>query len=218
MRISASVDDREPAAVVRAVREHSDVGDVDVVRLAAADVVVGTVGFERKTLRDYVNGVASRSGPNLERQVEKMREAYEHAYVLLEGDLRDVDALPTGVSPAAIRGSMASITARRDTPVIPCSDLELLVDVAVRIGRKHTEDPSRRPLSPGSVTRRGEPTAMRMYGCIDGIGPALAEALYEAYPSVEALLSADPDELARIDGIGERRARKIHAALRAGED
>jgi len=217
MTVSVHVDDREPSTVVEAVRTHPDVSDVDVRRLAAADVVVGSVGIERKTLRDYVNGVAARSGPDVERQVEAMGEAFDHAYLLLEGDLVDVDALPTGVSPAAIRGSMASITARRGVPVIPCSTLPILVDVAVRLGRKHTEAPSRRPVSPGAVTSRSEPTAKRMYACIEGIGPALATALYDAYPSVEALLAADPDELARIDGIGEQRARRVYRALRQVE-
>jgi len=217
MGVTVHVDDREPATVADAVRAHSDVSDVDVRRLSAADVVVGPVGVERKTLRDYVNGVTARSGPDVERQVEAMSEAFDHAYLLLEGDLADVDALPTGVSPEAIRGSMASITARRGVPVIPCSNLSLLVDVAVRLGRKHTEDPSRRPISPGAVTSRSEPTAKRMFACIEGIGPALATELYEAYPSVEALLAAAPEELARIEGIGDRRARRIHDALREFE-
>lgn len=215
MTVTVRIDDREPSALIEAVRRHPDVDVAAVDRLPAADLVIGAVGIERKTLRDYVNGVMSRSGPDLEDQVAKMRDAYEHAYVLLEGDLREIDELRTGVSPAAIRGSMASITARRDVPVIPCSDRELLVDVAVRLGRKHDEPASTRPIPAGSITGRNEPTAKRMYGCIDGIGPTLAETLYEAYPSVEALLDADPTELARIDGIGEKRARAIHAALRA---
>jgi ERCC4-type nuclease len=212
---SVLVDDREPAAVLDAVRQHPN---VDVDRLAAADIGVGAVGVERKTLRDYVNGVAARSGPMLEAQVEKMCGAYNHAYVLLEGDLRDVETVPTGVSPAAIRGSMSSITAPRDVPVIPCSDLELLVDTAVRLGRKHTEHPSRRPMSPRAVTNRSEPTTKRINGCIEGIRPALTASLYERYPSVEALLAADTDELLAVDGIGEKRARAIQATLGAEEN
>ena len=217
MRVSVVVDDREPTSLIDAVRDHPDVREAEVVRLPAGDVVVGDVGIERKTLRDYVNSVMGRSGPDLREQVRRMKERYAHAYVLLEGDLADIEGLRTGVSPAAIRGSIASITARHGVPVIPCSDLDRLVDVAIRLGRKHDEPPSSRRLSPGAVTARREPTTKRMYGCIDGIGPELAATLYEAYPTVEALLDASVKELTTIEGIGETRARAIHDAFRSPE-
>jgi ERCC4-type nuclease len=108
---------------------------------------------------------------------------------------------------------MASVTARYGTPVIPCSDRRRLVDFAIRLGRKHVEEPSRRPLPMGSVPSRSEPTAKRMYGCIEGIGPELADALYEAYPTVAELVAADREALTAVEGIGEMRARRILAAL-----
>lgn len=217
MRVAATVDDREPAGLVDAVRDHPDVSEVVVERLPAGDVAVDSVGVERKTLRDYVDGVAGRSGPDVYDQVERMNEFYDHSYVLLEWELADVDSLRTAVSPAAIRGSIASITARHGTPVVPCTDRRRLVDLAVRLGRKHVEDPSVRRLPNGSVPSRREPTTKRMYGCVPGIGPQLAAALYEAYPTVEELLEASVEELTLIEGIGETRARAIRAALRDPE-
>lgn len=214
MQVHVNVDDREPASLVRAVREHPDVASVEVIRLSAGDLAIDGVGFERKTLRDYVGSAMGRSGPDLDDQVRRLVERYDHAYVLLEGNLDDVEGLRTGVPASAIRGSIASITARHGVPVLPCSDRERLVDMATRIGRKHVEEPSTRRLPTGAITARNEPTAKRMYACIDGIGPRLAAALYESYPSVEALLSASIEELQAIDGVGEGRARRIHGALR----
>jgi ERCC4-type nuclease len=43
-RVAVTVEDREPPGVV----------EVDIERLAAGDIVVDSVGIERKTLRDYV--------------------------------------------------------------------------------------------------------------------------------------------------------------------
>ena len=212
-RVDVTVDDREPVAVIEAVREHADVDGVAVERLDSGDVVVESMAVERKTLRDYVSGVMSRSGTDLEDQVERMTARYDHAYVLLEGDMGDLDRLDTGVSPAAIRGSMASITARYGAPVVPCTDRRRLVDYAIRLGRKHLEEPSRRPLPVGSVPSRSEPTAKRMYACIEGVGPGIADALYEAYPTVAALAAADREELTAVEGVGETRARTIQAAL-----
>lgn len=212
--VAVTVDDREPVDVIDAVRDHRDVTGVTVERLDSGDLVVGATAVERKTLRDYVSGVMSRSGTDLEDQVERMTERYDHAYVLLEGDMGDLDRLETGVSPESLRGSMASVTARYGAPVVPCTDRRRLVDYAIRLGRKHLEDPSRRPLPVGSVPNRSEPTAKRMYACIEGIGPSLADALYEAYPTVAELVAADRHELTALEGIGETRARTILAALR----
>lgn len=214
MQVHVTVDDREPAAVIRAVREHPDVASVEVVRLPAGDLAIEGAGFERKTLPDYVSTAMARSGPDLDDQVRRLDERYAHAYVLLEGNLDGIEGLRTGVPASAIRGSIASVIARHGVAVLPCSDRERLVDMATRIGRKHVEEPSDRRLPASSVTTRDEPTAKRMYACIDGIGPRLAAALYESYPSVEALLAASSEELRAIDGIGEGRARRIHEALR----
>lgn len=216
MQVHVNVDDREPASVVRTVREHPDVASVEVIRLSAGDLAIDGVGFERKTLSDYVGAAMGRSGPDLDDQVRRLNEHYVHAYVLLEGNLDGIEGLRTGVPASAIHGSIASITSRQGVPVLPCSDRERLVDMATRLGRKHAEEPSARRLPTGAVTARDEPTSKRMYACIDGIGPRLAATLYESYPSMEALLSASIEELRTIDGIGEGRARRIHGALREG--
>lgn len=212
MPLEVIVDDREPSAVVEAVRTHADVDAVEVRRLTSGDLIVGDVGVERKTLGDYVNTLVGRAAPHLYDQVRRLSEAYAHSYVLLE------DELPTdgdeGVPAAAVRGSAASITARLETPVIPCSDLERLVDMTVRLGRKHVEEPSTPALSHGSVAALDAPTSKRMYGCIDGIGPDTAERLYEAYPAVVNLVSASPEELLAIDGIGPKRADAVYSAFR----
>lgn len=217
MSVTVLVDDREPAAVAEAVREHPDVRSVEVDRLLAGDLVVGDAGFERKTVRDYVDTQVGRAAPNLESQVERLAASYEHAYVLLEGDLPTDGSLTGSVPAAAVRGSMASVTARLGVPVLPCGNLAGLVDMAVRLGRKHTEDPSSRPLAPSAVPSRSEPTAKRMYACIEGVGPETAERLYEAFPSVEALVAAPPDEVLAVEGVGPKRLAAIEGAVRGPE-
>lgn len=212
--VTATVDDREPVGVVDAVRDHPDVEEVTVRRLDAGDIVVASTAVERKTLRDYVSSAMGRAGSDLEDQVGRMAERYDHAYVLLEGDMGDLEELRTGIAPEAIRGSMASITARSGACVVPCSDRRRLVDYAIRLGRKHVEGPSARPLPAGSLPSRREPTAKRMYACIEGIGPELAGALYEAYPTVAELAAASREDLTDVPGIGDERARTIVTVLR----
>lgn len=214
MAVSVVVDDREPASLVAAFRAHPDVADVEVSRLTAGDVAIGPVGFERKTVGDYLGSVLGRTGTNLREQVQGMVESYAHAYVLVEGTFHDVEEHWAGVEPATVRGTVASITARLGVPVVPCGDRERLVDMAVRLARKHTEEPTPRPLSASAVTGRDEPVAKRIYGCIDGIGPRTADTLYETFPTVESLLAASRADLLAIDGVGPTRADAIYDAFR----
>lgn len=239
MTLTVAVDDREPGGVRRAVEAHPDVGRVEVRRLPAGDVAIlddedrdgeglvedggerhveGTVGIERKTVADYANSALGTTGTDLREQVLKMGETYDHAYVLLEGDLSEVGARRPGLNAEAVHGTMASHAARHDTPVVPCSDRERLVDVAIRLLRKHTEAPGARPLPGGTVTGYATPTTKRIYGCIEGVGPATADALYEAFPSVEALLAATREDLLAVEGVGEKRADAIFETLRGERD
>jgi ERCC4-type nuclease len=238
MTLSVVIDDREPEGVRRAVAAHDDVAAVEVRRLPAADLavldgaesaaaenadedtagaegrVVGGVGIERKTVSDYVNSAIGTTGTDLREQITKMGAAYDRAYVLLEGDLSEVGARRPGLDAAAVHGTMASFAVRHDTPVLPCSDRERLVDVAIRLLRKHREDPSARPIPGGTITGYATPTTKQMFGCIEGVGPQIADALYERFPSVEALLSADVAELREIEGIGAKRSEAIFETLR----
>lgn len=218
MAITVLVDDREPASVVQAVRDHPDVAVVDVQRLLAGDIVIGDVGFERKTLADYVDTQMGRSSPDLAAQVERLADAFAHSYVLLEADLPGEAALDGSVPATAVRGSMAAVTARLGVPVLPCGDRSGLVDMAVRLGRKHVDDPSPRPLAPSAVTDRRAPTAKRMYACIDGVGPETAQRLYEAFPTAAALAAAPTDALLAVEGVGPKRAAAIEAAFHEADE
>ncbi|WP_135824583.1 ERCC4 domain-containing protein [Halorussus ruber] len=230
MPLSVVVDDREPEGIRRAVEAHGDVSAVEVRRLPAADFAVldgdgdsggettSSVGIERKTVSDYVNSAIGTTGTDLREQVAKMGSAYDHAYVLLEGDLSEVGARRPGLDSAAVHGTMASFAARHDTPVLPCSDRERLVDVAIRLLRKHGEEPSARPLPGGTITGYATPTTKKLFGCIEGVGPQTAGAIYEEFSSVEALLAATPEELQEIEGVGEKRAAAIFETLRGERD
>lgn len=115
-RVRATVDDREPASLVRAVRDHPDVETVEVRRLTAGDLAIDEVGIERKTPRDYIGSTMGRTGSDLREQVGRLAGSYAHPYVLLEANLGDLETLRTGVSGAELHGSMASIIARTGSP------------------------------------------------------------------------------------------------------
>lgn len=214
-KVKAVVDIREPNELIVAVSEHDDVEDYEISKLEAGDIAIRGVGFERKTISDYASSLTGKSDRDLYDQVEKMKEGYDHGYILIEGDLIDVESMThTNVNPNSLKGSMASIEARHGIPVKMCSNMELLVDKAIALARKHHEDPVSKVLPTGSISGIDEPFTKRVYGCIDGVQKSRAESLYERYPTVDELLDADKGEIRQIEGIGEKTADKIYSSFR----
>lgn len=213
-QVKAVVDIREPPELIAAVRNHPDVEDYEITKLDAADIVIRGVGFERKTIPDYVSTLLGKEERNLKDQITKIKSAYDHGYILVEGNLEDVNTLShSKINPNSIIGSFASTEARHNIRVKFCSDMDLLVDMAVRLGRKHNEDPVSTLLPTGSVNGIDEPFAKMAYGCMDNVGKSTAEILYDKYPSLDEVYEMDEEdlvkELVKIDGIGNKTAKSI---------
>lgn len=194
---------------------HPDVDSIDMSeRLPAGDIELLGVGFERKTISDYV---ASMEDGRIDEQVVKLSQVYDESYILVEGDLAGTENMFSGMSGTSIRGSMASVTARDNgvNAVIPCSTIELLADMATRLARKHVEESDKKYLPTHDLQDNDAPVEMKMYACIDGVGPETAESLYEKYP-VPAFLCkmSSVEKLTEIDGIGEKTAKKVLVAFR----
>lgn len=200
---------QDPWTVHDALEDHSEVEGLQYDQLPAGDLDIEGVGFERKELGDYVTSLTEG---RLDEQVAKLGQRYEESYILVEGDMVQTNnPFKSNISGESVRGSMASITARDNgvNAVIPVSNGTLLVDVAVRLARKHLDEtPERRFLrSPVDIQ---EPTVMRMFACIDGVGPSMAERLYEEYPTISKFVfHASENRLQEIDGIGEKLAKTI---------
>jgi DNA excision repair protein ERCC-4 len=208
--VEVIVDVREPGEVSAKVTDHPEVESFTLAELPAGDLEIDGVGFERKTMSDYTSSLLEG---RLEEQVVKLNQRYEHAYILVEGDLVETNnplsAVTSNIAPESLRGSMSSLTARHGVPVLCCSNLALLADMAVRLARKHVEENNGSFVSTGAVGSN-EPTAKMMYGCIDGVGADTAETLYVEYPSMAKFMSnATVEDLRQLDGIGKKTAEKI---------
>lgn len=211
--IKGVVDINEPFKVIESIEGHPDIDQFETERLPAGDIEILGVGIERKTMSDYVS---SLQDGRIEEQSIKLGQRYEEAYILIDGDMSDTSNVYSGMKPESIRGSMCSLTARPDSgvsSVIPCSNTAKLVDVAVRLARKTVEESNRSHLSTGPIDDQ-QPTAMKMYGCIDGVGPETAKNIYERHPSMKSFVeNASQDSLCGIDGIGPTRANDILVSL-----
>jgi len=108
--------------------------------------------------------------------------------------------------------------ARREIPVLFCDTAEFLVDMSVRLARKHLEAPSssqRELASAAGVESKSLSQTLRLFTAIDGVGPVTAHNLENEFPTVESLVEATPSLLMSVDGIGEETASDIIEALKS---
>lgn len=210
--VTLVVDDRENEDVIEAVNRHPEVENWYIDRLEIGDIQCESADLliERKTMEDYAGSL--RSG-HLADQLSRMREVSENCFILVEDDLDSSESLThTQMRGESIRGSMASTMARKNTPVVPCSNVELLVDMSVRLSRKFIEDPGTAHLNISNLGEE-EPTMKRMYTCLPDIGPERADRLYEEFPHIGQILAASAEQLTEVEGIGEKTAEKIMEEL-----
>lgn len=217
------VDLNEPESIRMLALAHPDTDNWNEVVLDAADVVVNGVGIERKRPGDFA---ASMLEDRLDEQVRKLKDAYDESAILIEGNgFADFNSLDhTRLKPQSARGKAASIHMRDGIPVVPTGGTpgtetaqRLLVDYAIRLGRKATEEPTSDYLR-SSVVGSDEPLGKRVWGCFDGVGPTRADALYERVGSPVGVLPPNLDELRAVDGIGEKTAESLREQFPTVED
>lgn len=212
--VEVTIDVHEPPEITAAVDAHPEVEDYKFENpMPAGDLEINGIGFERKTVSDYVNTLKGSGTHTLDEQLHKLNQRYEIAYLLIDGDMSETEnPFKSDMPGEAIRGSWASLTAREDSgvqAVIPCSNPALLVDEAVRLARKHIE-PKQGDYIPKPIDNSDYSVTAMMYACIPSVGATLAQELEDEFPTIADFMNrADFDTLQEVDGIGEKRALKI---------
>lgn len=226
-KVKVVLDVHEPDELMSAFLFHEDIEDVTVPEggLETADMIVGGVGFERKTPPDFASSITGDKR-NIYDQVQRMTEMYDESYVLLQGNQEDFERLEhSDLPPKSLRGAVASITARY-CPVVSCGgsfheneekSMELLVDTAMRIGRKHNEDAGHHFMKTTSAPSDA-PFIQKMLASIDGVGPELSKDIASVFPSPESVMQASVEDFRAVEGIGSERAKKIHQTLHETDD
>lgn len=207
--ISVQVDDRESrSAVLDALREQDGVR-IEVVRLAVGDYLVDDrFLFERKTLIDLTGSI--KDG-RLFSQGLRLAGSPQRSALILEGTSKDLAG--SRMRRAAIQGALVTLTLFLGVPLLRAMDpaeTARLILFAARQGRQFAADAHPRK---GRRPRGKVRVQHHILQGLPGIGPARAKRLLERFGSIEAVMTADLDELAGIQGIGPATAEMIRWAV-----
>lgn len=207
--IEIKMDDRERCSdMYRALGFFDDVL-LSIDRLAVGDYEVNkTLLFERKTLPDFA---ASLLDGRLFNQACKLAATPQRGVIIIEGC--STDLVDTRVRREALQGALISLNISFDIPVLRsknCDETARLIRyAALQCSQAITGAVPRKPSRPRGKRR----LQLHILQGLPGVGPARASCLLENFGSVEAVFSADPERIAKIQGIGKETANKIRWAV-----
>jgi len=207
--IHVIADDRESGSSVNQALARLEGIDVRVQRLKLGDYEVdGRCLFERKTVLDLAASVADG---RLFHQAHRLANSGTLAALIIEG--RGSDLSGSGMRREAIQGAIISLTLVFGLPVLRSYDPEETARLMFYTAGQLRRHDSNVPLHHGTRPRTKRRMQLRIVQCLPGIGPARAVQLIDHFGSVEAVMTAQADELQRLPGIGEKTSTRIRWAL-----
>lgn len=181
-----------------------------VTKLDFGDYLIGEdVAVERKTVFDLANTLTQRF---LFDQVFKMREAYPHSIVLIEGYMGLLRKFRR-ITPESLSGALFTL-AQAGVPLIPTIDYR---DTATFLATSAKQLNRDRKLQP-TIRHRAKTESLRerqlfVVAGLPSIGPMLGENLLSRFRTVRAVFHAEPGELMEVKGIGPQRASAVAKVL-----
>jgi len=181
---------------VRVVRKQLPAGDY----IVAGDIVV-----ERKSATDFAHSLFDG---RLFNQAARLSESYQVIVYVVEGDpfrLRRYRSRRPQLT-AALVTLIVDYGAR----VIYTLDEEHSAQVIAALARRTVEGP-RRGVVIHKKPRLSSTREWQLYilQSFPGIGPKTAEKILERFGTIEAFINASISEIAKIPGIGEKKAEQI---------
>lgn len=172
-------------------------------------VINNVIGIERKTANDYINSLIDG---RLFEQLNKLKERYDKAILIIEGSIHKV-IRGRGVHRNAILGSYTSLVLDLGVFIIHTQDEEETAELIKRMALYRTKTTS------AMVVRRkpkhGDISEWQKFvlQCFPHIGPKIAQRILERFGSIYDFCKATVQELSLIEGLNERKAGEIYQIL-----
>lgn len=211
--VTVVADHREQASnVSRHITELG--GDVRYEQLKVGDYITSDrTGIERKHVRDFLSSLVDQ---RMFRQAEELSESFDSPLLIIEGN-PEMLFIDRGVHPNAVRGALASIALDYRVPIIhtqnPRETAAQIYWIAYREQVK-----GKRPLQIRASRKclTQEKLQEFVVSGLPGVNSTLSRRLLEFFGSVRGVFSAGPDELSQVEGIGEKKAKRIWELLNSG--
>ncbi len=181
--------------------------DIEIGTLPVGDYAVSDrLCIERKTISDFESSLVSG---RLFEQIARLKDAYEFPVVIVEGS-PDTFRMQR----ASINGAIAAIYVNYGVLVLLTAGESDTAQV-IRSMAKHEQSAGAKGPSLKGAARAHSEAQFQEYvvGNLPGIGPKLAKALLKRFGTVKRIANAKPEQLAKVDKIGMKKAQRAHDIL-----
>jgi ERCC4-type nuclease len=204
------VDDRE-ARSAKVASQLAGMNDVLVVvkRLRTGDYLIeGKAMLERKRIPDFLESLQQG---RLFAQTGRLAASPVRPFLILEGQSREWRG--AGVNRDGIQGALVSLAITFGIPVLRAQD-EAESAKRILITARQIQATSRAVIRRPSRRVRGKRARqIHILTGIPKVGAARAQRLLERFGTPEAVMTASPEALAEVKGIGKQTAQHIHWAV-----
>jgi len=162
---------------------------------------------ERKSIRDLM---ASVFDGRLFDQCERLKEHFEHPIVLMEGNVDEIEEITE--NPLIFYGAISTVVLDFKIPVIPTPSATHTAKLLVSMcSRKDTpKGPYLKKIKKSSDLERQQLLSLCS---LPGVGEKFAVRMLEKFGTPIKVFTATTAELAKVEGLGEARAKKIKKVL-----
>ena len=162
---------------------------------------------ERKSIRDLM---ASVFDGRLFDQCSRLKEHFEHPIVLMEGNVDEIEEITE--NPLIFYGALSTVVLDFKIPVIPTPSAAHTAKLLVSMcSRKDTpKGPYLKKIKKSSDLEKQQ---LSVLCSLPGIGEKFAVRMLTKFGTPLKVFSATTAELAKVEGLGDARAKKIKKTL-----
>ncbi len=162
---------------------------------------------ERKSIRDLM---ASVFDGRLFDQCSRLKEHFEHPVVLMEGNVDEIEEITE--NPLIFYGALSTVVLDFNIPVIPTPSATHTAKLLVSMcSRKDTpKGPYLKKIKKSSDLEKQQ---LSVLCSLPGIGEKFAVRMLTKFGTPLKVFSATTAELAKVEGLGDARAKKIKKTL-----
>ena len=162
---------------------------------------------ERKSIRDLM---ASVFDGRLFDQCSRLKEHFEHPIVLMEGNVDEIEEITE--NPLIFYGALSTVAIDFKIPIIPTPSAAHTAKLLVSMcSRKDTpKGPYLKKIKKSSDLGKQQ---LSVLCSLPGIGEKFAVRMLTKFGTPLKVFSATAAELAKVEGLGEARAKKIKKTL-----
>jgi len=178
--------------------------------LPVGDYIVGpeTV-IERKSIRDLISSVFDG---RLFDQCGRLREHFQHPVILMEGKVDEIEIENLTENPLILYGALSTVALDFKIPIIPTPSAshtaKLLVSMCSK--KESARGPFIKKIKKSADLQRQQ---LSLLASLPGVGEKLAVRMLERFGTPRGAMTSTAADLAKVEGLGGERARKIRKML-----